>query len=160
MKAIIKSLAAAAMMSAAAFTAIPMAQADDAIEKAIKARRGAMQLYSHYAGPLFGMAKGDIEYDAALAASLAENLNTVVNLSGARMWPPESDNKSRKGKTRAKPEIWQADSKVGEASQAMKDAALAISLVAGDGLDALRGSIGDVGNSCKGCHDDYRAKDF
>lgn len=160
MKAMLKTFAGAAMFSAAAFTAVPMAQADEATEKAIKARRGAMQLYSHYAGPLFGMAKGDIDYDGALAASLAENLNTVVNLSGARMWPPGSDNTAYEGKTRAKPEIWQADSKVGDASQALKDAALAFSLVAGDGLDALRGAIGDVGEGCKGCHDDYRAKDF
>ncbi len=161
MKAVMKSLAVTAMVSAAVLTAVPMAQAaDDAIDKAIKARRGVMQLYSHYAGPMFGMAKGDVEYDAELAASLAENLNAVAGLTGARMWPPESDNKARKGKTRAKPEIWAADSKAGDASQTMKDAVLALSLVAGDGLDALKGSIGDVGKSCKGCHDDYRAKDF
>jgi len=29
---------------------------------------------------------------------------------------------------------------------------------AGNGLEALQSSIGDVGKSCKGCHDDYRAK--
>jgi len=29
---------------------------------------------------------------------------------------------------------------------------------AGNGLDALRAAIGDVGKSCKGCHDEYRAK--
>lgn len=160
MNAVHKALAAPAMMAAALFTAVPVALADDATDKAIKARRGAMQLYSHYAGPLFAMAKGDLEYDSALAAQLAENLNTVANLSGARMWPPDSHNEAREGKTRAKATIWEAGSEVGEKSQAMKDAALEISLVAGDGLDSLRDAVRSVGGSCKGCHDDYRAKDF
>jgi cytochrome c556 len=134
--------------------------ADDPVEKAIKARRGMMQLYSHYAGPLFGMAKKEMDYDAALASTLAENLNAVVNLSGARMWPPDSHNGARKGKTRAKPDIWKEGSGVGDKSQAMADAALAATLVAGDGLDALRGAVSDIGEACKGCHDDFRAKDF
>ena len=134
--------------------------ADDPIDSAIKARHGLMQLYSHYAGPMFGMAKGELDYDAALASSLAENLNTVVNLSASRMWPQGSDNEARKGKTRAKPAIWEQGSGIGEASQAMKDAALSATLVAGDGLDELRGAVKDIGQSCKDCHDDFRAKDF
>lgn len=37
--------------------------ADDLVKKAIKARRGVMQVRSFNAGSLFAMAKGDIEYD-------------------------------------------------------------------------------------------------
>ena len=160
MKAMMKILAASTLVSAAMLVTVPAVQADDAVEKAIKARQGVMQLYSHYAGPLFGMAKGELDYDAALAASLADSLNTVVNLSGARMWPPDSHNEVREGETRAKPTIWDAGSGVGDKSQAMKDAALEMSLVAGDGLDALREAVRSVGKSCKGCHEDFRAKDF
>jgi cytochrome c556 len=42
----------------------------------------------------------------------------------------------------------------------MTDASAALASVAGEGLDALRSKIGDVGKSCKGCHDNFRAKDF
>lgn len=160
MKSVLKALAASSLMTAAMLTAMPEALSQDAVDKAIKARRGVMQLYSHYAGPLFAMAKGDLAYDAALASQLAENLNAVANLSGARMWPPDSHNEARAGKTRARSAIWEAGSGVGEKSQAMSDAALEISLVAGDGLDSLRDAVRSVGKSCKGCHDDFRAKDF
>lgn len=160
MKVLLKSAAGAVLVSATLLAVAPVAVAQDGIDKAIKARQGVMQLYSHYAGPLFGMAKGDVDYDAATAASLAENLNTVVNLNGSRMWPPESHNEARDGKTRALPAIWESGSEVGDRSQAMKDAALALTLAADGGLDGLRGAVGDVGKACKGCHDDYRAEDF
>ncbi len=160
MNPVIKFLSGAVLICAVMLTSIPASHAEDAIDKAIKARRGAMQLYSHYAGPLFAMAKGDMEYDAALAASLAENLSIVVNLSQARMWPPDSHQSAREGKTRARAVIWESGPEVADKSQAMKDAALEISLVAGDGLDSLRDAVRSVGQSCKGCHDDYRHKNF
>ena len=106
------------------------------------------------------MAKGEQEYNADLASAMANNLVAVTNLSNGIMWLPGSDNEARKGDTRALPEIWAEGSNVGEKSQALKDAALAVSMVAGDGLDALRGEIGNVGDACKGCHDDFRAEDF
>ncbi|MBX2885548.1 MAG: cytochrome c [Granulosicoccus sp.] len=162
MKAIVRAWVLAVSLSGVALALIPQVHAadDDPIGKAIKARRGGFQLYSFYAGHLFGMAKGDIEYDAELASTMANNLNTVVNLNNGAMWPADSDNTKRKGKTRAKPNIWAADSKIGEKSKALKTAAADVAAVAGDGLDALKSKIGAVGKSCKGCHDDYRAKEF
>ena len=149
-------------MTGAIFTAVPTAFAakDDAIAKAIKSRRASMQLYDYFAGYLFAMAKGDIEYDADLAETMAENLDAVNKLKNGRAWAPGSDNKKRKGKTRALPEIWKEGSKIGEKAEAMEYAVDSMGMVAGDGLDALRGEIGTLGDACKGCHDDFRAKDF
>jgi len=158
----VKKLIIAVSLSGAVMALLPQAYAadDDPIGKAIKARRAGFQLYSFYAGHLFAMAKGDMDYDAELASTMANNLNAVVNLNNGSMWPAGSDNTKRKGKTRAKPNIWEADSKIGEKSKALKTAVAAMAPVAGDGLDALRGKIGAVGNGCKGCHDEYRAKEF
>jgi len=142
---------------------MPVTQADDdkdPIAKAIKARRAGFQLYSFYAGHLFAMAKGEQDYDAALASTMADNLVGVTSLSNGMMWLPDSDNTKRKGKTRAKPGIWKEGSDVGDKSAALKDAALAVSMVAGDGLEALQGAVGDLGQACKSCHDDFRAKEF
>ena len=58
--------------------------AQDANEKAIKARQGEMQLRAFNAGPLFGMAKGQVEYDAALAGKLAGNLKLLLDLDNGR----------------------------------------------------------------------------
>ena len=162
MKKYLKHLSLAAMFSCASLLTVSSAHADDddPIAKAIKARQSGFQLYSFYAGQLFAMAKGDQEYNADLASAMADNLVAVTSLNNGIMWLPGSDNVARKGDTRAKPEIWAEGSTAGEKSQALKDAALAVSMVAGDGLDALRGEIGAVGDACKACHDDYRAKDF
>lgn len=132
--------------------------AKDPNEKAIKARQAVMKLQSWYAGPLFQMAKGDMDYDAAMAKTYAEHLNMMANVEGGAMWPEGTDNRAYAGKTRALEEIWTTWPAVGEKDQALKDAAAALVAVAGDGLDALRSKIGPVGKACKGCHDDFRAE--
>jgi len=162
MKFIVRKIVLAVSLSGVVLALAPQAYAadDDPIGKAIKARRAGFQLYSFYAGHLFGMAKGEIEYDAELAITMANNLNAVVNLNNGSMWPVGSDNTKRKGKTRAKPNIWSADSKIGEKSKALETAVADVAGVAGDGVDALREKVGAVGQGCKGCHDEYRAKEF
>ena len=132
--------------------------AKDPNEKAIKARKAVMTLQSWYAGPLFGMAKGDLEYDADMAGAGAAALHTVATIKGDLMWPPGTDNGAYAGKTRALPEIWSTWPEAGNKAQALSDATAALSEVAGDGLDALRSKIGAVGKACKGCHDDFRAE--
>ena len=132
--------------------------ADDPKEKAIKARRAVMTLQSWYAGPLFQMAKGAMEYDAEMAETYAANLQTISDIEALAMWPEGTDNSAYEGKTRALPEIWSTWPDVGLKAQALTEAAADLSGVAGDGLEALRSKIGAVGNACKGCHDDFRAE--
>ena len=131
--------------------------AKDPNEKAIKARKAVMTLQSWYAGPLFQMAKGDMEYDAEAATAYAAALNTMASIKGDMMWPPGTDNGAYADKTRALPEIWSTWPEAGEKAQALSEASAALSEVAGDGLGALRSKIGAVGKACKGCHDDFRA---
>jgi cytochrome c556 len=133
---------------------------DDPLEDAIKARRGFMQVVVFNVGPLFGMAKGKIDYDAEAAATYASNLKAAAMMNNGALWPEGSANEFYSGVTRALPEIWTTYPKVSEANQAWKDATNEVADVAGNGLDALRSKIGAVGDSCKGCHDDFRAEDF
>ena len=132
--------------------------AKDPNEKAIKARKAVMTLQSWYAGPLFMMAKGDMDYDAEMAKTFAEHLDAMANVEGGAMWPPGTDNGAYEGKTRALPEIWTTYPEVAKKGEALSEAAAALAAVAGDGLDALRSKIGPVGKACKGCHDDFRAE--
>ena len=138
--------------------AFAVSAAKDPNEKAIEARQAVMKLQSWYAGPLFGMAKGDIDYDADMARSYAEHLSMMANVDGGAMWPQGTDNVAYAGKTRALPEGWTNWEEAGKKAQALSEAAAALAAVAGDGLDALRSKIGAVGKACKGCHDDFRAK--
>ena len=132
--------------------------AKDPNEKAIKARKAVMTLQSWYAGPLFQMAKGELDYDAEMARTFAEHLSTMAGVEGGAMWPPGTDNGAYAGKTRALPEIWSTWPEAGKKAEALSEAAAALAAVAGDGLDALRSKIGPVGKACKGCHDDFRAE--
>jgi len=137
-----------------AFTA---SAAKDPNEKAIKARQAVMTLQSWYAGPLFQMAKGDMDYDAGSASVYAMALHTMVTVKGDMMWPPGTDSDAYPDKSRTLPELWSNWPVVGEKGQALLDASAALAEVAGDGLDALRSKVGAVGQACKGCHDDFRA---
>ena len=140
------------------FLAFSASAAQDPNEKAIKARKAVMTLQSWYAGPLFQMAKGDMEYDAEAAGAYAAALSTMATIKGDAMWPSGTDNGAYEGKTRALPEIWTTYPEVAKKGEALSEAAAALAAVAGDGLDALRSKIGPVGKACKGCHDDFRAE--
>ena len=131
---------------------------DDPNEKAIKARRALMTLHSWYAGPLFQMAKGKMEYNAEAAATAAANLKMVVNADGSAMWPEGSHKAAYPGKTRALEKGWSDyDPKYHDA---LVKAADMMAGAAGNGLDALQANIGALGDGCSGCHDAYRAEDF
>ena len=150
-----------AALALAATVGIPVAiAADSPEEKAVKARRGYYQLVLHNAGPLFGMAKGDVEYNAEAAMTSANNLKALSSMNVGSLWPAGSDNEALPGKTRALPKIWADFPGVGEKAQAFKAAIDGVVANAGGGLDSLRGAVGPLGASCKGCHDNYRAKDF
>ncbi len=153
------TLAAACTCCALIATSTFGLAADGPYDDAIKARQGMFQMYSFNAGILTAMAKEKIPYDADLASEAANNLDAVVNLGQSQLWPAGSDNASEGNiATRAKPEIWETYPAITEKAQALSEAVAALVPVAGNGLGELQGAIGDVGASCKGCHDDFRAK--
>jgi len=128
-------------------------------DKAIKARQAMFQLYGFNIGILSAMAKGKRDYDADIAVEAATNLQAAANLGQSQFWPQGSDNQTDgNARTRALPEIWTTFPAITEKADALKVATAALVPVAGNGLDALKGAMGDVGASCKGCHDDYRAE--
>jgi len=158
---IIKAISAAAITIGLALSLLAgVANAEGGPhDKAIKARQAMFQLYSFSMSTLGAMAKGKIDYDAELAAELAANLDAAANLGQSAFWPPGSDNgNSENARTRALPAIWETYPAIVEKSDALKAATAVMAENAGNGLEALQSSIGDVGKSCKGCHDDYRAK--
>lgn len=153
-----KIITKAALVLLMATLAGPLVAADDPLQKAIKARQGEMQLRAFNAGPLFGMAKGKIEYDAELATQLAKNLQTLIKINMGRAWPQGSDNSKYAGDTTALPEIWTTYPEISEYGKRYVEAVNKVAAVAGNGRDALRAEIGGLGKTCKGCHDEFREK--
>lgn len=123
---------------------------------AVKARQSHMQLYQHNVGLLVGMAKGEIEYDAAAAKGAADNLAAISTLNQSRYWTPGTSNAELGEETNALPAIWEAGSKAGEIGGQLAEATAALAAVAGDGKDAMAGALGGVGKACGDCHKGYR----
>ena len=122
--------------------------------QAIAARQAHMALYGFNLGPLGQMAQGKMEYDAATATAAAANLAALANMDLSAYWLEGTD--SSMGNTRAKAAIWEDADGFAAEIQKMAAAATALSAVAGDGLDALRGAFAGVGASCGSCHEAYR----
>lgn len=130
--------------------------ANDLEESAIEARQGEMQLRAFNAGPLIAMAKGDIAYDADMAGTLANNLKVLLSLDNGRAWMQGTSNEDYPGESEALPAVWEADSEIGDRGERYAEAVNALAEVAGQGLDAMRPRVVDLGDACKACHDDYR----
>ena len=132
----------------------------DAEDDAIATRQGYMKLVVWEAGPLFGMAKGKMAYDAGAAITHAANLKAISLYPVAGLFLPGTSKADRPGKTVAKPEIWTDAGKFAKAFDNWQAAVAVVADVAGDGQEALAAAVGELGKTCGGCHKPFRAKEF
>lgn len=156
-KVVVGVLAAGILVSA-----IMPSFAAEATDKTVKQRRAYYQVVLSNAGPLFGMLKGKVAYDAAKAKNFANNLKLTSQINVGHLYPKGSDNANPalKGQTRALPAIWAANSDVGAKGKAFREAVAKLAEVAGNGKDAMSAQMKLVGASCSACHKAFRAKDF
>lgn len=134
--------------------------ADFPFDKEIKARQGMFQVAGFNLGILAAMVKGEREYNAELAAASAKNVHLASMIDQGAVWPEGSDtsNAALAGKTNAMPELWMNLPDVVKKHGAWTAASAKLAEAAGNGLDALKPALGEVGKTCKSCHDDYRQK--
>lgn len=129
-------------------------------EDVAAARRGYFQLIGLEMGSLAAMAKGEIAYDADAAQAHAADIRTLSEYLHDDILAVGTSNAGLPGKTRALPKIWDDMTGYGEKAAAFKEAAANMASVAGGGKEAMAPAVGQLGGTCKGCHDTYRAKDF
>ena len=129
-------------------------------EDAVNARRGYFRIVLFNFGPLAGMAKGEVDYDAKKAAHLAEHLAQIAEYPVGEFFVEGTSNEDMAGKTRAMKKIWADPDGFGKAYEALKAATATLADAAGKGKSELTAAVGDVGKACGGCHKPYRAKDF
>ena len=137
---------------------LPGFAAKDPNKDAIKARQGEMQMRSYNAGQLFAMAKGEIEYDAAKAQMLADNLVKLMDIDISSSWVKGTDIEAYPNDTTSLAKIWTTYPEIGEYGKRYAKAVRELAAVAGQGRGELRGKVGALGKSCKSCHDDFREK--
>ena len=122
-------------------------------EDAIKYRQSALQLISSHFGRMQPVIKGQAPYDAAAIKANVALLKTLSTLPWAGFVEGSQATSS------SKPEIW-TDAAGFKAAQVKFEGAIdKLSVAANSGdLDRVRAAFGDVGASCKACHDSYRVK--
>ncbi len=142
----------AAMATAVLLSTPAMAQFQKA-EDAIKYRKAALTVMGNHFTRIGAMANGRVPFDAAVAASSADVVETLSKLPWEGFGPGTD-----KGDTRAKPEIWTEKAKFEEAAKTMQSEVAKLSAAAKTGsLDAVKAAFGGAAQSCKACHDAYRS---
>ncbi len=131
-----------------------LGQAQTKPEDVITYRQSLMQVIRWNFGPLGAMAKGDMAFDADIAA---RNASLIHQLS-LRMEEGFAEG-SGEGDTDAKAEIWSDWEDFLSKVQGLQETSGALAEVAAGGdYDAFRAQFAETGKACKACHDDYREK--
>lgn len=129
------------------------AYAQDDFSAQLKARQGQMRIIALNLGLLGGMAQGKTEYNAEAAQTAANSLVAISGVDQGLLWPAGSD--AVEG-SRALPAIWEMNADYLSKWADFGAGALAVQAVAGNGAEALGQAMGQIGGSCKSCHDTYR----
>jgi cytochrome c556 len=120
----------------------------------VKQRQAAMTLQGKYLGPIGGMLKGNIPYNAdtvALNATFLENLSRM---------PWDGFQPSTSGvKSSAKADIYKDMAKFKAAADTLEAATAKLGAVARAKDEAgVKVAFGGVAKACGSCHDDFREK--
>ena len=120
----------------------------------VKQRQAAMVLQGKYLGPIGGMLKGNIPYNADI---VARNATFLENLS--RMPWDGFDPSTQGEKSKAKPEIYKDPAKFKAAYEALEEATSKLGAAARAKDEAgVKATFGAVAKACGSCHDNFREK--
>lgn len=122
-------------------------------EDAVKYRQSAMFVMANHFGRIGAMVNGRAPYDAGAAAANAEIVATMSRLPFIGF--VEGTASTQKGGANAK--VWSDKAGFDAGAKKMQDEiAKMVAASKTNNLDNLKGAFGEVGKTCKGCHDEYR----
>lgn len=122
-------------------------------KEAVKERERLMKSYKKSIGTMAKMVKGETAYDAAAFQAAADSLAEDAEKPWVH-YTAESANE----KSEAKPEVWSKPDEFKKEIDKFTAAAAALKVAAASGKpDDVKKPFGDVGQSCKSCHDTFRA---
>ncbi|MGM9491627.1 c-type cytochrome [Ideonella sp. YS5] len=147
------SAAATAVVAAIGLgTVLPAAAQFQKPEDAVKYRKAAMTVMATHFGRIAAMANGKAPFDPAAAQANAELVAVLSKLPFAGFIEGTSS-----GDTKAKSEIWSEPDKFKAGASKMQEDVAKLNVAARTGnLEQIKAAVGDVGKSCKSCHDNYR----
>jgi cytochrome c556 len=149
-----KSLIAASL---AAVVTIPAVAHIERTEPLQSLRQSFFAIVGMTFGPMGDMVKGEIEWNDAQFAAWADDLASVSKVSVERGFAPGSE----KGKTRAKPAIWENPDDFAQKLANFRSEAAALAEAANAGDKAVTiAQFKQTGGTCKACHDNYKSRGY
>lgn len=151
------SCIAAALLSAmvAGSAIAEPAKSEKHAKAAVQFRQALLQLVRSNVGPLGGMAKGAVPFDAQVMATNGERLEQLSLMMADYF---KTDTRTFNVGTDALPAIWEDTADFQSKIEALTTASKALQAAASSGDEsAYRPAIGAVLKTCKGCHDSYKA---
>ncbi len=122
---------------------------------AVDTRQGLLKVIGYYIGPMVGMARGQIDYDADLVAANAEKMGKLTAMI------PDLFKMDTSGSGVASDSlngIWDNSEDFNNKAAAASQRAFELADAAKEGKTAFMQAFGATGGACKSCHDDYRQK--
>ena len=99
------------------------------------------------------------QYNKEEVIKAANAIQAVANSGMGALYVPGTDKGKGWEETRAKANIWTEQEKLGKAAMAFNKEANEMAKIAASGDAAAVGAqLGKLGGTCKGCHDDFKAK--
>lgn len=153
MKALMTGAVAAALLASAAV------QAQMKPEEMVETRQAGYQFMSWNMGKIKAQViDGKEPYDQAKVAAAANAIAAIANSGMGSLYSPDTTTEQLGKATRLKPEFFQNLDEAGQIGRNFTAAANQLAKVAAEGDQAaIKKAFGDVGGSCKSCHDKFRA---
>ena len=155
MKKFVKPLIAALVLTA---TSAAMAQqAGPKPEQIIKWRQSVYQVLAWNNGRIKNNVEGTYNEDEVIRAANA--IAALANSGLGALYPAGTETGKGWRETTVKPELFTDTAKAGEAAKKFNVEANELAKVAATGdAAAVKVQFGKLGQTCKGCHDDFRNK--
>jgi cytochrome c556 len=141
-----------------AATAAP-ALADEA-DMVTYARQGIMNAMQWDANVIYAMAKGKIPYDAEVASERAAKIQVLAGYDIASLFLDGTSKPERPGKTRAEPSVWDEPLKFEQGLEDLRAAMANVVTQVGAGEEEMIAAATELGQTCGGCHKQFRAKEY
>ena len=124
-------------------------------EDAIKYRKSVMFLIGQHFGRMGAMVKENTPYEKEVFTQNAMVVETLSQLPWEAVMVPGTD----KGDTTLKSSAFKEPDKFKEGAQTFEaNAAKLLDLAETGDFNAVKAQFGDVGKSCKSCHEQFRTK--
>lgn len=153
MKALMTGAVAAVLLASTAV------QAQMKPEEMVETRQAGYQFMSWNMGRIKAqVVDGKEPYDQAKVAAAANAIAAIANSGMGSLYSPDTTTEQLGKATRLKPEFFQNLDEAGQIGRKFTAAANQLAKVAAEGDQAaIKKAFGDVGGSCKSCHDKFRA---